>query len=327
MVIPNIVLEGREAASHVWDSPDVLDRSEIAAYAECPRKFFYRYLLALRELEVSPALDYGVRLHIATSEIRRGASAEDAYTKAFDDFEEPEKPWGRTRVVAAELARQYHKWWTSSPYEVVILGDNPTDEIGFAVPYNDSVVVTGRIDCIIHDTQLDVYRVLDDKSSSRLSNSWWRTWEVDNQVSAYVLAAQHYIPQVKSMTIRALLVSDKVVGRIVYKGQKREEYRQGEQAIFGNIYERNAWQLETHRIDFGVRAKEIREGCIKLHDEAPDIAEAYWLRNTAACCNRYQKVCPYLDICANGLCESPIEGGFKVEAWKPFEEVRDENSK
>ena len=67
----------------IWD---VLDSTKIKAYLECPRKFFYEYVVGWRSIEPNIHLEFGKAWHLAMEHLLVKGYEDEELVQAYTLF-------------------------------------------------------------------------------------------------------------------------------------------------------------------------------------------------------------------------------------------------
>ena len=170
----------------IWD---VLDSTKIKAYLECPRKFFYEYVVGWRSIEPNIHLEFGKAWHLAMEHLLvKGYEDEElvqAYTlfhnhyrkyfpEVMDDVYAPKNP-----ANAFKAMREYvNRYREEDKNEEVLF-----TEIAGTVPIRADKVIYFRMDSIIKKDGM--YRSREHKTGTTVSRQWIDQWSLDIQTGIY----------------------------------------------------------------------------------------------------------------------------------------------
>lgn len=164
--------------------------TRICTYADCPMKYKLRYLEKLEPLRKSPALALGYCMSCGLQEFRQKGS-KDAAIRGFTDAWEKD---GRILLVkkdedprrsverGLEILTKYIETYVGEPKVTV------EPEIEFNVNIMPDINFIGRLDAIV---ALDdgSYAVLEDKTTSRLGDSYFVRLRNSSQILWYLWVA------------------------------------------------------------------------------------------------------------------------------------------
>lgn len=300
---------------HTWE---VNDSSKGKCYMECPRKYFYRYILGW-ELE-GPNIhkEFGSAMHkameIMMSAEDKVAAIPEAYL-AFEEYyrqffgpEDDEVYAPKSPLKALELLSTYATRYADDQYKVVSFGDTPLLEISGAAPLDDQGrAIHFRIDAAVTDGRF--IHLFDHKTGSRYSTMWENGFRNDYQIKTYLHALY-------------CLVGTQLAGAIIqglfpYKKQPCDIYRVPIRVtpIFLEQWRRNAMRIYD----------EILADYQHLSETGVDdpILEAFPMRTVS--CTKYG-TCAYFDLCIawqNPLPQADLPPvGFQQKFWDPRVEDR-----
>ena len=290
-----------------WDS------TSLSAFKACPRKYQLSIREALRPIERSPDLTWGILIH-KTSEAyhiarAQGAGHEEAVragiAEVFDTSWTPELlrtgERKKSRSTLLRAAVWYLDWLENDPLETVILSNGkPATELSFRMqlpattPSGEPYLLCGHIDRLARDAS-GTY-VVDIKSTkSTLSSYFFRKFNPHNQMSLYTIGAK-------------VLYTDKMQGVMI----------DGVQAAVGfNRFIRaealrHQEQLEEWLSD--------TIWWIKLAERlAQERGDAPWPQNESAC--HTYGICPFAEpICTERSIHRPaqVRMNFERRIWDPL---------
>jgi CRISPR/Cas system-associated exonuclease Cas4 (RecB family) len=287
------------------------DSSKVQTFMECPRKYFYRYVLGWDQEQPSIHLIFGEAWHRAMAILLREGYTKDAvehgysvfleyyresYGPEMDDILHPKSPGGALLGLL-----QYVKEYTPiDNFEVL------HTEIAGSVPISPEDRVSFRIDGLVK--QASGITVLEHKTGSRLDNSWKNQWRLSLQVRTYTHVMNCLYPPEE---IWGAIVN----GTFFYKdrvGFDRQPIRTNQDGM-------NNWLFTiSHWVDRIKEEHEALENCVA--DEP--VLEAFPM-NTCNC-TKYGP-CPNMNMCegwANPLrrIDAPPMG-MVYRWWDPAEEA------
>lgn len=170
----------------IWD---VLDSTKIKTYLECPRKFFYEYVVGWRPLEPNIHLEFGKAWHLAMEHLLIKGYDDEALVEAFtklhnhyrihfsevmDDVYAPKNP-----VHAFKALRDYVNRYREEDKDEEVL----YTEIAGTVPIRSDKVIYFRMDSIIK--KQGMFRSREHKTGTTVSRQWMDQWSLDIQTGIY----------------------------------------------------------------------------------------------------------------------------------------------
>lgn len=171
----------------------VVDSTKLKTFMDCPRKYFYEYVLGWRAKQPSLALEFGSAWHIAMETLLKGLKAKGEYDeetiteayRGFYDYLSPifdpktmgpsmsPKDYGNAMKALVEYTQQYQK----EGFEVLYT------EISGSVPISDKHEMYFRVDAVCKDSR--GMFALEHKTTSRLMSNWAQQWSLSVQVGCY----------------------------------------------------------------------------------------------------------------------------------------------
>jgi len=174
------------------------DSSCIQCWMDCPKQFYYRYIMKW-EPKIEPApLVFGRLFHDALYLWYTSKSAEEclAVFQAIPKTISDEK---RTREHAEVIFKGYIKKYPTEPWTTRSL------EVEFALDMPNGAMFTGRIDKII-EWEKSVY-VLDHKTASQLGLTFFRSFRPKFQIDGYCYACRELSGSCAGAVINGILVA------------------------------------------------------------------------------------------------------------------------
>jgi hypothetical protein len=288
---------------------NIIDSTKLNNFLECPRSYFYEYILGWRPEEPNIHLEFGKAWHIAMEHLILNGYSEnsikDAYLKfnehyrkfpelLLDDVYTPKNPANALKALV-----QYCNEYKDDKFTPIYT------EIAGTVPIDENKVLHFRMDSIVEEDGM--IRSIEHKTGSTLSRQWTDQWSLAIQTGTYnhVLYCLYPAENVWGVEINGVFF------------QKKENKFQRVPAR-RNLSMMNAWQWNVchtmNMIDFETK----RMFDVKEDDE---VMEAFPQNPTN--CTKYFG-CRYHDYClawANPISrcdEVPL--GMKQEWWDPAEE-------
>lgn len=293
---------------------DIVDSTKLNAFLECPRSYFYEYILGWRSETPNIHLEFGKAWHLAMEHLINNGYEErsiaDAYGKFFDHYRQyfpelldevnaPKNPANALRALV-----QYCTEYKDDKFTPIYT------EIAGTVPIDDGKVLHFRMDSIL---EVDgMIRSLEHKTGSTLSRQWTDQWSLAIQTGTYnhVLYCLYPPEQVWGVEINGTFFQKKE-NKFMRVPARR------------NLSMMNAWQWNVLHIMNMIEFEKNRMFEVKEDDE---VMQAFPCNPTN--CTKYFG-CRYHDYClawSNPIarCED-IPMGFKQEWWDPAEEESSAN--
>ena len=250
------------------------DPSSISCFLECPRKFYYRYVIGLEKREKPASLVFGEAVHLALAEYYRGRSMVEAIRVAsplLNEVEEERRGKEAFKVIMEAYAEQYPR--EKEVFEVEAVEVEGAIEVG-------EVLLCFRLDMYARFQNGVV--VVDHKTTSSMGMHFFRRFRPNFQIDAYAFALKEMVGRCDGVLINGIYV-----GKSPKFGRELSSRTPREHAVF----------KET----LGCVVEEMRR-CWEARK---------WRMNTTAC-NTYAG-CPFRDLCIYGE-ERNIEEAEFVEA-------------
>lgn len=259
--------------------------SKISDFEVCPRYYYYRYVRNLRSRKFEPAPSIGTMFHAARATLLETGDLQEAFKTirecateyvGQDGFAEAAED---TVIYVADMIEGYHKHWK----------DNKLQRTGFEVAFDteiDGFKITGRIDDIV---------ILDNgvwigecKTTGYVIPTFVRMMALDAKTTCYVWAAQ----KLTGKMIQGALLD------IIYKKPRRAGFEYHREILPRTEHNIKEWERDTvYKLN---RIKECYESGV-------------WPCYYVNCGNRFNKPCPFLDLCRFGATDELIAAQFRVE--------------
>lgn len=252
-----------------------MTRSELACYAECPRKHRYQYLDGRVKVVEAAALALGRVYHAALE--AWWSSGKDAVALLMETAAGAMDPYDFAKVNA--MVKTY------DPPELGLSGIEPEKEIEVKIPGLRGVRYRCKVDLYAKEDGLPVIGEWKTTSDDIGSGSvYWLKLMVDSQVLWYCGATgarKIYYGAARKPAIRPR------------KGEPPEEFGERCEAVIRES------PSEYHRLRPVVFTdEEVARGQAELHDWARRCTKEFkWPRNSSSCRGHYG-ICQYLDVCS-----------------------------
>lgn len=295
---------------------NILDSSKIQEYMDCPRKYFYKYILGWRADIPQQALVFGEAWHAAMDSLyeigftENGVNAakerfEQLYRLEFsqetDDLYHPKSLWNAFEAIEL-YALQYARY--IQDYEVVEIEVAGTVPIGY-----EGARLSFRIDKILRHKKTGKFYVIEHKTTGRGGRQWNDQWILSTQVGVYTHA------------LYCLYPIDLVYGVIVDGVIFTKKDIKFERVLCERTPEQMAVWLQNTR-DWQERI-DIDTYTIRWCNEDTRESEPLkcFMMNTQSCTKYWG--CEFHDFCMSWI--NPLSHiddvpiGFREEFWNPIE--------
>ncbi len=280
-------------------SERIWDNSTISCFQTCRRKYYWSYVRHLRPQVKGTALLFGGAIHEALDCYYKNDNREQGAVEAIKLFKSiyasPEGDDLRSQENGVKLLMWY---FVKYKHETCTVAGKP--EEGFVFFCGD-VLYGGRLDLPIEwDGQL---WIMEHKTTTRLGASYFNQFELDKQITGYIVALEEYSGRECSGAIINVMEPWKDVKRVTAKTKQPEDH-------FLRKPLTRSKQLKD-RFRYNVQAI-VRD--ITWCEEHNEYQEA----EKKEACFYYNRNCPYLQLCQYGENEKVIARDYVVEKWEPF---------
>lgn len=294
------------------DTWNIVDSTKLTTFMDCPRRYFYEYILGWRSTAPNNHLVFGSAWHKAQEHLLLQSYTQVAVDEAMFLFmneyrkelpEETDELYGnKTPDKAYAALKQYASYYANdlSNWEVLYT------EVAGTVLITPEDVMSFRLDSILRERDSGMYLSLDHKTGSKKGRTWTDKWTLLTPIGLYTHVLYCLYPEDK---VRGV----KVRGTFFYKSKPAEfedvpcwkSKDQMQTWLWSTTYWYNALKLNIH----------LFSKCT----DSDDIMMAFPMQTES--CTKYFG-CPYHDFCTswnNPLqrCEEPPLG-FKIERWDPL---------
>jgi len=282
------------------------DANKIQAYMDCPRAYFFEFVLGWKPEKSNIHLEFGTAIHIAQEHLLLhgygDVSVLGAYTKLhtyyrqffpdiLDDANHPKTP-----AMALKALMEYVIEYKREEFKVLYT------EIAGTVSLTDRIVLHFRMDSILETA--DGIKSREHKTGSQLSRPWTDQWALKVQTGVYNHVLYCIFPPEKvwGVEINGIIFGKKNIQFVRVPARR-------------TLQSMEVWYWNT--IEW---IEEIEEDFkrLELHHES-DVVMKCFKMNTENCTKYFG--CKYHDFCIawpNPIAradELPL--GFKVEYWDP----------
>lgn len=189
-----------------WREPKWISISSLMDFVRCPRRYFYRKILGLAEVEEHPALTFGSGIHAGIGWLFghpddfEGALA--AFKREWKDRDllgdSKRNSDMATKVLLAWMSRHnpgQSLYEPVKPPQALLNTSAPVEvhsdyEVPFAVDLGLGIPLVGRIDCFVRHRDTKALRVLELKTSSEASQRVLDGFRLSGQILTYAVAAR-----------------------------------------------------------------------------------------------------------------------------------------
>lgn len=289
---------------------EILDSSKIQTFMDCPRRYFYEYVLAWRPDAPNNHLIFGDAWHKALEILMLGNYSDESLVQAMQEFETTYRarlPEGTDEIFAPKTPAnafkalvEYCSHYPGDKQEHIL-----HTEIGGRVAIGPNRFITFRCDAILEKNGIVFAR--EHKTTGRsFSQLWSDQWELSFQVGTYSFALHCLFPEVQSCAVEvngtAFLKTKISFLRVpVYKGPS-------------NL---NTWLFTANHYFDRIQDE---HHFLETSSEDDSVLTAFPMNPQS--CTKYLG-CPYHDLCVNWA--NPLQHlnfipeGFAIEYWNPLD--------
>lgn len=296
---------------------EIIDTSKICSFMECPRKYFYEYVLGWRLDFPNNHLIFGEAWHLAMEHlylkgfgdvqvVEAHALFEQRYRRDFspetDEMFYPKTSYNAFIVLGKYAAHVDYKR-DHEIYEVLYT------EIAGTVSLLSDRVLYFRMDTILRKKSNNMVRSLEHKTASK-KHLWAEQWYLAMQPGSY------------NHVLHCLYPEDQVDGVEMnccyFINRKKDPYDFQRVEVFKTIGQMQVWY---DNINYYFQRIEHNMEVLDKEDSGSDIMLSFPMRQ--ANCLSYFRLCEYHDFCTAWM--NPLEKchsipiGFKEEFWNPME--------
>ncbi len=281
----------------------VWDYSTLSSFQTCRKKYYWEHVRNLRPKMKGVALEFGGAIHegldvyykqVAT--VGNEQAIKEAIAKFSGMYQDREGDELRTVANGVKMLEWYGKKYKDEPFKTV-----GKPETGFVFFIGD-VLYGGRIDLPV-DWDGNLW-IMEHKTTTRLTGGYFDQYELDKQVTGYIIAAEEYFKERKVMgCIVNVMEPWKELIRPTSKSKSPEDHFL-RKPITRSTFVKERFKLNVQRI--------VRD--ITWCHENNEFMEA----EKKEVCQYYNRPCPYLQLCQYGENERTIENEYVVEKWEPF---------
>ena len=291
----------------------IYDSSKIKAFTECPRAYFYRYVLGWTSDRPNNHLVFGTAFHKGMEQLLLGGytigSIDNAYSAFIGEYREifPEETDVETFPKTPGMALRAFTMYTSVYAEDVKQFDVKHTEVWGMVLVNDQGrKLCFRIDAIVERNGYTIG--LEHKTATKRTGTWEAQWDLATQMFTYT----HVLNSISDK-------SDGVIinGVFFYKGKQKAG-----DITFGRIPIRtngNMMIARLWRVNWYVDMIEYNFKQLSQCTDKDAVMRAFPPRECY--CTAWYRTCPYHTFCRiwpNALQHiDRVPAGMKCEFWDP----------
>jgi len=301
---------------------DIYDSSKLKEFEECPRKYFYKYMLGWVPETPNLHLVFGEAWHRAMEEMLKGHCSPDAIMKGYNrmnsyyresfglDMDAINFP--KTPDNARNLLVWYAARYGSEDFVVHYTETGGSIEL----PQGDKLYF--RLDSILEDSR--GYFTMDHKTGSMDSKAWADGWILDIGITTYI------------NVLYCLYPKDQVWGAVINgtffrKGDANKNFKSVDETPFRRVLVRKTlpmmeeWLLETQAT---IREIKFQTDLLMSYNENHPVMDCFRRRTTS--CSHYG-TCGYHAFCtswSNPLLrvdEPPV--GWTINRWNPLDHAKE----
>ena len=281
-----------------------------SSYQDCPKKWFFKYIMGLLPYHTGPALIYGAAIHEAMEEYYNNMNepnirekmvicAQNHLDSRQDEFKKPSDYQERILKAESMLNKWYDTWAEKDKLEWDVLEVEKQHEIKFGP--NDELLMTIRVDCLKRNKITREVAVFDAKTTSWSVCKAVQGCEQKDQMTAYIWGINKVYPELKCHVAIPDIIYQR--GSVVKAERPVEIYR--------DQFDLNAFELEMYGL--------INEISQKVEDLKNYPRPLLFPRHGAHCENYG---CEYKDICRANIRMGDLPVGFTRDEWYQEEVAR-----
>jgi len=280
-------------------SERIWDNSTISCFQTCRRKYYYQYVRHLQPAMKSAPLIFGTAIHDALDCYYKNKDKDVGIIEAVKLFKSsystPEGESLRTVENGVKMLTWYSIKYKGEPFTVY-----GKPEEGF-VFFIGELLYGGRLDLPVEwDGQL---WIMEHKTTTRLGASYFNQYELDKQITGYIIALEEYSGRKCSGAIINVLEPWKDVKRVSAKTKKPEDH----------FLRKPISKSEDLKQRFRYNVQAIVRDILwcEQHGEFQEAEKK-------EACFYYNRDCPFLQLCQYGENERVIKRDYIVKKWEPF---------
>ena len=292
----DVITDVSSVKERIWDY------STLSSFQTCRKKYYWEHIRNLKPKIKGAALEFGGAIHSALDEYYTSKDMEKVKQVFTQNWKDREGDEIRTVDNGIKMLEWYSRKYQHEPFTP--LGK---PEQGFVFVIGD-ILFGGRIDLPVEwDGNL---WIMEHKTTTRLGSGYFNQYELDKQITGYIVAAESYFKGRKVMgCIVNVMEPWKELIRPTAKSKAPEDHF-ARSPITRTDFLKERFKLNVQRI--------VRD--IHWCEENNEFMEA----EKKEVCQYYNRPCPYLQLCQYGEDERVMERDYMVEKWEPFKVKEDE---
>lgn len=300
-------------------SMDIIDSTKIQAYQDCPRMYFYEYILGWRSAQPNNHLHFGKCVHKAMEHIIKNGYNVDSVVAALDLFnseyrlffsestDEIFTPKIPSRFF--DLLITYLKTYPEDPTRYTVY----KTEFGGTVHLSNSHQIAFKMDTVLYDNATQKYCSLEHKTTAAnyISDNYAVDFQLGIQLGTYTHVLNSLFPPEE--------VSGVIINCLCFKKTKAPDYILRRfplwlsNAQMFNWLENTKWWMD-----------EIHRNFHRLSETSDSADRMNCFPFNGRSCSNWGRICKYHDLCTSWL--NPLQhlnhlpADMKVDFWNPLEE-------
>jgi hypothetical protein len=231
-------------------------------------------------------------------------AAVEAGCEFYGDFQAPDKSL-KTKARLITALRYYYEQWPLDE-------DLPPAPGGIEMSFNVELPIlhpdtgrplryVGRFDCLAQDVQIGRYYINDEKTASRLGDTWINQWDMDAQMTGYIWGVQQTLGR-----------PAEIVAQIRAVSILKYECGHAQVEIVRPQWQVDRWYEQMLRdVRRMVETYERFGPGSRMNLDHVDMA----MSNV---CYEYARSCDFMKLCKSPNPERLIEGNYEVVHWNPL---------
>lgn len=302
---------------------EILDSSKLKCFMNCPRQYFYQYILGWRPDFSNHHLVFGQAWHEAMEHILLHGKDEQAIQGAYEKFlavyreclpeETDESRAPKTPENALRALLQYSIKYAGDTFEVLYT------EVAGTVPVDEKRVLHWRMDSILKNETKQILS-LEHKTAYSLDNKWQESWQLSVQTGLYLHVLYCLYPE---QDVYGLLINGAKFRNAPRIKKDGTPYANETDNEFLRVPVRKTREMMQTWMWTVQHYLEMLDWNMSLLDEASDsdpVMMAFPCNGES--CTKYGR-CAYMDFCTSW--SNPLQRcgdvpyGYKTEWWDPRE--------
>lgn len=304
---------------------EFIDYSSLSTYLECPRKFYFQYILHFRSVRPSIHLVFGSAWHyglekayelmmeepttpLTPTDLRETSISgfNQLWTIEGEPHFDPDIVFPKNPGRAADMYDKYWKKYLNEDLEYRIIGVESPFAIDLSSIYPGLPAYIGRLD-LISESPSQELKITDHKTASSINKVTSTQFQSSMQTDGYLCAGHMYYDKIPTMEYSVSLCQKTKIAFERFSFSKRNS------------------ALDRFLHDLCEHSANILLDLQQLESESHIMEKTYsmnsFLRKPGYACTAYFSPCPYFDICNarnNPMTwkDDPPQG-YDVNEWDP----------